>query len=144
MSKSPPVSKSAAGAMRVWESLQGSRRHPPEEADDAQRPRRRPTPFQPIPTPRPRSGVGAGDRNAGRATTLVREPSQRDRPWPVDRSQPEMAEQDRNHNQRRDPRGEAYGAHGRSFAAGPDVQTSGTGPWPFDETTMFLPRRLAS
>ena len=93
---------------------------------------------------RSRSGVGAGDRNAGRATALVREASQRDRPWPVDRSQPEMAEQDRNHNQRRDPRGEAYGAHGRSFAAGPDVQTSGTGPWPLDETTMFLPRRLAS
>jgi hypothetical protein len=64
--------------------------------------------------------------------------------WTVDRTKPEMAQEDRNRDRSGNGRGEPKGTHGAIVAIAPDVQTSGSGPWPFEETTVFFPRRFAS
>ena len=68
----------------------------------------------------------------------------RDRLRVVDRPEPELAEQDRGAHERREHDCKAKRTHGAMLAAVPDGQTSGTGPCPFEETTVFFPRRFAS
>ena len=63
---------------------------------------------------------------------------------PVDRAQPEVAEEDRNGRDRREDGCEAERAHSPMIAEPADNYPAGIVPRSLEAITMFFPRRLAS
>jgi hypothetical protein len=90
------------------------------------------------------AAVQIGDRDTDRIASLARGLPERDRLPPVDRPQPEVAEQDRNCGQRREDRCKAERAHTLMIADPADDYPAGIVPRSLDAITTFFPRCLAS
>jgi hypothetical protein len=90
------------------------------------------------------AAVQIGDRDTDRIASLARGLPERDCLPPVDRPQPEVAEQDRDCGQRREDRCKAERAHTLMIADPADDYPAGIVPRSLDAITTFFPRCLAS
>jgi hypothetical protein len=90
------------------------------------------------------AAVQVGDRDTDRIASLARGLPERDCLPPVDRPQPEVAEQDRDCGQRREDRCKAERAHTLMIADPADDYPAGIVPRSLDAITTFFPRCLAS